>query len=178
MTPAERGALLVLARAAIAARLQGRSLPEAPTDTPALSRPAGAFVSLHEAGELRGCIGMVEAVRGLAETVAQCAAAAATEDPRFPPLPLEALDRVRIEISILQPPFNVHALSEVRIGQHGLLISRGHRRGLLLPQVATERGWDAERFVRETCAKAGLPHDAWERGARLQAFEALVFSED
>ena len=139
--------------------------------------PRAAFVSLHAEGDLRGCIGMITAVESLAGTVARCAALAATEDPRFPPLERAELDAVSIEISVLGPRVPIADPSGIVVGRHGLMVTLGSRRGLLLPQVAVEQGWDRETFLRETCRKAGLEETAWKKGAVVEAFEAEVFSE-
>ncbi len=134
-------------------------------------------MSLHRGGRLRGCVGMVLPERPLAETVVACAADAATEDPRFDPLQAAELADVTIEISALDPPFRITDPSQVSIGMHGLLVTERRRRGLLLPQVAVEQGWDLPTFLEEACLKAGLPPDAWARGAIVEAFSAQVFSE-
>ena len=173
----ERRALLHLARASITARLGGLPPPSLPAE-PRLLEPRAAFVSLRVDDDLRGCIGSLDPHAPLAETIIRCAAAAATEDPRFPPLePAEAVS-LRVEISALSSLVAVtNPLAEIVPGRHGLVVSIGSRRGLLLPQVAVEHGWDVRTFLRETCRKAGLPPDAWERGASVQAFEAEVFAE-
>ena len=144
--------------------------------TPALQQPAGAFVSLHKGGELRGCVGFVEPRLPLYRAVMETAAAAALRDPRFAPVRPEELPALEIEISVLSPsqPVTVDA---IEIGVHGLLVSQGRARGLLLPQVAVERRWSPHRFLEETCHKAGLPFDAWRSGARVEAFRAEVFGE-
>ena len=177
LSPEEERTVLDLARRAVAARLE--SLPPPPLkDLPTrLLLPQGAFVSLHVRGKLRGCVGMVQAERPLAETVVECAAAAATEDARFDALEPGELGDLAIEVSALNPPFPVTDPSRIAIGLHGLLVTQGRRRGLLLPQVARDQGWDLRTFLRETCLKAGLPKDAWEKGATLEAFSAQVFSE-
>ena len=138
---------------------------------------AGAFVSLHIRGDLRGCIGYPWGDRPLREVVAQCAVQAATQDPRFPPLSAEELSEIDIEISVLGGIEVVSDISEIHLGRHGLIAEQGHRRGLLLPQVATEHRWDLDTFLSHTCQKAGLSPDAWRRGARLFRFEAEVFGE-
>ena len=125
---------------------------------------------------MRGCIGHIEAVRPLYATVRECARAAALDDPRFDPVTPAELSSLQLEISILSPLVDI-APQEVEVGRHGLLISRGGRRGLLLPQVAVEWNWDREQFLEETCLKAGLPADAWQHGARIQAFTAQVLKE-
>ncbi len=175
----ERRALLRLARTAIVARLENLPPPDWPRDRPRLLRPLAAFVTLKAGADLRGCIGSLDFHAALADNIIRCAAAAATDDPRFPPLdPAEAAG-LRIEISILGPFARVHdPVEEIVPGRHGLVVSRGSRRGLLLPQVASEHGWDVRTFLGETCRKAGLPPDAWERGATVQAFEADVFGEE
>jgi AmmeMemoRadiSam system protein A len=169
--------LLELARQAIVARLAGRPLPATDDAQESLSAPRAAFVSLHAEGDLRGCIGIITAVESLASTVARCAASAATEDPRFTPLESAELAAVSIEISVLGPRVPVKDPSGIVVGRHGLMVTLGSRRGLLLPQVAAEHGWDPETFLRETCRKAGLGGTAWKKGAVVETFEAEVFSE-
>jgi len=174
---AERRALLALARSAIKAAVERRPPPELPSDFPLLAVPSGAFVSLHQRGRLRGCIGQIEARQPLVLTVAHCAIAAATEDPRFSPVTPEEVPGLEIEISLLSP-LRPARPEEIEVGTHGLLISRGWQRGLLLPQVATQFHWTRERFLQETCHKAGLDADAWQDpGTRIEAFTAEVFSE-
>jgi len=176
----ERRCLLNLARQAIRAGLRGEQLDlsavAAQLPSPQLREPGAAFVSLHRHSHLRGCVGYIVARKPLYETVAETARAAAFNDLRFPPLREDELEGLEIEISVLSPFFLV-APAEVRPGEHGLMISLGPQRGLLLPQVATEYGWTRERFLEETCRKAGLETDAWKKGARLEAFTAFVFSE-
>jgi len=177
LSSGERAALLALARRAIVAHL-GRQSPPPTADLPERLRAAqDGFVTLHSNGKLRGCIGMVEAGRPLCEIVARCAVGAATEDPRFPPMTLAEMDGLRIEISALSRPVVVESPGEIEAGRHGVIVRQGRRQGLLLPQVATEQGWDRDTLLRQTCRKAGLPADAWMHGARLQVFEAEVFSE-
>lgn len=173
----EERALLDLARRAVAARLESQPPPRLEDPPPRLLLPQGAFVSLHIDGKLRGCVGMIVAERPLAETVAACAAASATEDPRFDALDPSELEAVTIEISALDPPFRMADPAGLQIGVHGLLVTQGRRRGLLLPQVALDQGWDVRTFLEETCLKAGLPADAWSKGATVEAFSAQVFAE-
>jgi AmmeMemoRadiSam system protein A len=173
----EQAILIDLARRSVAVRLESRPLPRLEAKTPRLLLNQGAFVSLYRRAALCGCVGMVLPERALAETVAACAAAAATEDPRFVPLKATELPELTIEVSALDPPFPVADPSLITIGTHGLLITLGRRRGLLLPQVAVEQGWDLPTFLEEVCLKAGLPSDAWARGAILEAFSAQVFSD-
>lgn len=132
---------------------------------------------MHRRSRLCGCIGQVAPSDSLAVTVARCAIGAATKDPRFPPVRPEELAELEIELSILSPlePIEPEA---VQIGQHGLMVVRDYHRGVLLPQVAMEHHWTRERFLEETCTKAGLPPDAWrDPGTQIQAFTAEIFSE-
>jgi AmmeMemoRadiSam system protein A len=172
----DRRTLLRIARDAVAACVDGRPVvpPSADGD---LARAAGAFVTLRSHGELRGCIGHVEPDQALVEVVSQCAVAAGSADPRFPRITASELPEVEIELSVLGGLEPVTCLEEVEIGRHGLVAEMGRRRGLLLPQVATEWKWDRRTFVEQTCHKAGLRHDAWQHGAKLWRFEAEVFSE-
>ncbi len=171
----ERLWLLQLAHHSIVAAVARRSLP-ALQSTPHLRAPRGAFTTLHKNGVLRGCIGHVLASEPLDDTIRQTARAAALEDPRFPPVSESELNLLQIEISVLSPMFQI-APADVVVGLHGLMVTSGSRRGLLLPQVATEQHWDRETFLSQTCRKAGLPLDMWTRGATLEAFTAEVFGE-
>jgi AmmeMemoRadiSam system protein A len=177
LTAEERDALLRAARESIAAHFQGRR-PQLPAATGALAEKRGAFVTLHRRdGELRGCVGLMRSDRPLLETVARMAVAAATEDGRFAPVTSAELDALSIEISALGPLEPIRP-EEVEVGRHGLLISRGGRRGVLLPQVPVEHGWDRETFLAHTCWKAGLPEDDWRKpGVELLGFTAVVFGE-
>jgi AmmeMemoRadiSam system protein A len=172
----ERNELLRLARGAIGHTLTGAPPPAPPRLTDP-TRRAGAFVTLHLDDDLRGCIGHPGGERLLADVVAECAVAAATEDPRFPPLTPAELGRVRLEISVLGPIMPVADLTDIEVGRHGLIAEQGFRRGLLLPQVASEQGWGRETFLSHTCLKAGLKADAWKSGAKIFCFEAEVFGE-
>ena len=184
-SPQERALLLRLAHQTIAAALRGEvaahgehrpmdTTPPAPS--PHLAEKRGAFVTLHRAGQLRGCVGFVQPARGLYSTIIEAALAAAFHDPRFPPVTEEEATDLQVEISVLSPLRPI-APQEVVVGRHGLVVSRGSRRGLLLPQVAVEQQWDAAIFLEQTCLKAGLPPDAWKQGATLQAFTAEVFGD-
>ena len=139
---------------------------------------SGAFVTLRINGQLRGCIGYPEAELPLIEVIERCAVSAALSDPRFPAVTPEEWSAVDLEISVLGPLEPVAHIAEVEVGRHGLVVDFGSRRGLLLPQVASEWGWDAAEFASQTCVKAGLPRDAWQKGARLYKFEAEVFGEE
>jgi len=173
----ERRELLRVAREAIGHRLAG-TLPPAPPRLADPSLRAGAFVTLHLDGDLRGCIGQPGGEHRLAEVVEECAVAAATEDPRFPPLTSDELQRVHLEISVLGPITPVSDVADIDVGRHGLIVEQGFRRGLLLPQVASERSWGRETFLSHTCLKAGLKADAWKSGVMIFRFEAEVFGEE
>lgn len=173
----DRTTLLRVARQAIAARIQGTHTPVVEPSGP-IGRRAGAFVTIHHHGELRGCIGHIEADRPLVQTIVDCAVAASSTDPRFPPVTASELEAAHLEISILGPLEQIATADEIEIGRHGLLVERGWNRGLLLPQVAIEHGWDRPTFIRQTCRKAGLPADAWQSGATVWRFEAEVFEEE
>ncbi|HVA00681.1 MAG TPA: AmmeMemoRadiSam system protein A [Terriglobia bacterium] len=177
LTEEERQILLRLARQALESGVARENLnAEIPGLPAALLAPQRAFVTLHQHGRLRGCIGHVRGDEPLYQAVRECAIAAALSDPRFPPVAPEEIPLMNIEISVLSEP-RVVSPEQVEVGKHGLLISRGRRRGLLLPQVAVEWHWDREKFLEETCLKAGLPADAWRRGATIEAFTAEVFGE-
>ncbi len=177
LTDQEKEILLQTARRSIEARFGGNR-PSLPAPTPKLRIPCGAFVTLKQGEMLRGCIGHIAATTPLDETVQEMAVASAFEDPRFPPLQPEELPGTHIEISVLSPFRKVTDPAEIQVGTHGILIRRGGRSGLLLPQVATEQGWDRDTFLEHTCRKAGLPTDAWKSPeARIEIFSALVFGE-
>lgn len=171
----ERKLLLRFAHESIRASLHGRKF-EPPAPSPHLAEERGAFTTLHIAGKLRGCIGYIVAASPLYLTVIETAASAAFEDPRFMPVNKAEEPHVQIEISVLSPLAPILP-EKIETGRHGLMISYHGRRGLLLPQVPIEWGWDRERFLSETCRKAGLPIDAWQHGATIEAFTAEVFSE-
>ena len=177
LTEAERQALLRAARESIAGHFHARR-PALPAPTGALAEHRGAFVTLHGGdGELRGCVGLMRSDRPLLETVARMAVAAAIEDGRFEPVTEAELDGLSIEVSALSPLAPIRP-EDVEVGRHGLLIGDGVRRGVLLPQVPGEHGWDRDTFLVHTCRKAGLPDDAWKKpGVELLAFTADVFRE-
>jgi AmmeMemoRadiSam system protein A len=173
----DKGELLRIARATLREYLATGFLPPGAPHRASLLQPRGAFVTLHVDGELRGCIGRVDADTPLYLAVEQLAVAAATRDPRFEPLRAEELPATQIEVSVLSPPSSGRP-EDVEIGRHGLIVTRGVRRGLLLPQVAVEHKLTREQFLDETCAKAGLPPGAWQQpGTILQLFTADVFAE-
>jgi AmmeMemoRadiSam system protein A len=173
---ADRQRLLQLAREAIVAYLSGLPAP-AVASSPVTERHAGVFVSLHKGDALRGCIGHIEPDHPLARVIPSSAIAAASSDPRFAPVTAVELAELHIEVSILGPLERIAGVGEIEVGRHGLMVECGWSRGLLLPQVAVEWGWDAESFLEQTCHKAGLPLDAWKSAATIWRFEAEVFSE-
>jgi len=177
LTEEEKQSLLQLARITLEKKLLGKKEPAPETpDSPVLKEKRGAFVSLHRRGMLRGCIGCIEGRKPLLGTIEEMARAAAFNDPRFPPLSAEELKDLDIEISVLTPLKEIHDINEIEIGVHGLFIERQHCCGLLLPQVATEWGWDRIKFLDETCRKAGLPSNSWkEKGTKIYIFSADVF---
>ncbi len=171
----ERKLLLRFAHQAIRARLQGKNFEPA-SPSAHLAEKRGAFTTLHVHGKLRGCIGFIVAMNPLYLTVIETAVAAAFEDPRFMPVRDDEAPLLQVEVSVLSPIAPITP-EEIEVGRHGLVISHHGQRGLLLPQVPIEWGWDRDRFLAETCRKAGLPTDAWKRGASIEAFTAEVFSE-
>ena len=171
----ERRLLLQLAHDAVAAALDKREIDLTPPSEH-LAEHRGAFTTLHEGGELRGCVGYVFPMYSLYRTIAETAVAAALHDSRFTPVEGEELAGLQVEISVLSPIQPIDP-DDVEVGKHGLLITYGNRRGLLLPQVPIEHKWDREMFLRQTCVKAGLPGDSWEHGAKVEGFTAEVFGE-
>jgi uncharacterized protein len=173
----EKQLLLQIARSALTLGVAGKPpLQEFPSDE-ILQLAAGAFVTLHRRGRLRGCVGQLPGRDALVAVVAHCARAAALDDSRFEPVGLAELSEIEIEVSVLSALEDV-ALEAIEVGRHGLVVSQGRQRGVLLPQVANQFNWGAQRFLEETCVKAGLDRDAWKDPAtRVQAFTAEVFSE-
>jgi len=170
--------LLQLARKTLELHLQGHTRIHLSSESRVLQRKTGAFVTLHHHGELRGCIGHIISEEPLWHTVKQMAIAAATEDPRFDPVTLDELSKIDIEISVLTPFKKIEDLDEIKVGEHGLMITQGHRRGLLLPQVASEQGWNRDEFLAHTCIKAGLHAEAWmDSETKIEVFSAQVFGE-
>jgi len=171
--------LLGLARASLEAHFRGEAAPRLASDrAEAFGETRGLFVTLHKDGELRGCIGTLAPHGDLTRVVAEYARRAALEDPRFPPLEAAELASCRLEISVLTAPQPIAGLQDVEIGRDGLILESRGRRGLLLPQVATEWGFGREQFLQEVARKAGLPPDAWrDPGSRVWIFQAEVFSE-
>lgn len=185
LTPTQRE-LLAFARESLARYLAGEAvaMPEPLSENPRLLEPAAVFVTLRrlpetpgETGELRGCIGQIEADMPLIEAISDAAIKAATIDPRFPPVTADELNQLTIEISVLSPMRPISHLDEILIGQDGLYIEHNRRRGLLLPEVAAMYAWDAAEFVRRLCHKAGLPENTWPDDGRLYAFTTESFED-
>jgi AmmeMemoRadiSam system protein B/AmmeMemoRadiSam system protein A len=169
--------LLRIARGSIEAAVAGKPAPDLEVTSPKLRDEMGAFVTLTERGELRGCIGNIVGTQPLYRTVAGMAVAAATEDPRFPPVGADELPKLGIEISVLTPLRTITDPEEIQVGRDGIYLEKGRYRGLLLPQVATEYGWDRYQFLDHTCIKANLPKGSWREGATIQIFSAQIFNE-
>jgi AmmeMemoRadiSam system protein A len=173
----EKQLLLGVARRALVRAVERGELPDSLPQEPCLNDTAGAFVTLRRQGRLRACIGQIESTQSLVEVVAYSAKAAALEDPRFSPVRPDELAEIDIELSIVSRLEPI-APDRIEPGRHGLIVTKDSRRAVLLPQVATERGWGAERFLEETCVKAGLQRDALKTpGTLIQGFTAEVFSE-
>lgn len=176
--PDEKGELLKIARTTLETFLQERRLPEIQPRNRTLLEKAGAFVTLEKKGDLRGCIGHMAADKPLSLTVQEMAIQAATGDPRFPAVSVTELPEIEIEISVLSPLRRITDPSEIQVGEHGLIVSQGWYRGVLLPQVAVREGWDREKFLGYTCLKAGLPFECWKSGrVQIEVFSAEVFGE-
>jgi AmmeMemoRadiSam system protein A len=173
----EQDFLLDVARKTIIEHTERGTTPNIFSDKPRLDRNCGAFVTLHErTGALRGCIGYVEALKPLLQTVIEMAVACSSRDPRFSPVTPDELPNLDLEISVITPLEEIHQFEDIRVGRDGLMIRKGSRSGLLLPQVAAELEWDRYRFLEETCRKAGLDKDAWkEDDAKVFIFSAQVF---
>jgi AmmeMemoRadiSam system protein A len=173
--PPDRQRLLDLARRAVAAHVHGGRGPMPPAD---LQIPAsGVFVTLYHRGELRGCLGTLDPREAVADAVVRLGAEVSHRDPRFEPVHPQELRDLTIDVSVLTEPVRVADVTEIVLGRDGLIIEQHGRKGLLLPQVAPEHGFDRETFLAHTCLKAGLPADAWRMGAAIYRFEAEVFGE-
>jgi len=178
LSDAQKKLLLTIARESIEYYLETGTEKTWMNTDPDLAVPSGAFVTLKKRGQLRGCIGHVEATLPLFETVAQCAVSSAVRDPRFPPVTANELPELHLEISVMTPPAPIASVEEIVVGRDGLIIEKGFRRGLLLPQVPVEWGWDRDEFLVHLCRKAGLGPDEWKSGATIYSFQALVFGEE
>jgi hypothetical protein len=170
-----RQRLLQLARTALEARVRRHAPPPVPVDIAVDA--FGVFVTIHHQDDLRGCLGALDCPDRIVESLARLAGAVAHEDHRFAPLREHELVETTIDLSLLTPPERVSDHLTIEVGRHGLIVEEGRHRGLLLPQVASEHGWDLHTLLSHTCLKAGLPADAWQRGAIVLSFEAEVFGE-
>ncbi|MCK4417112.1 MAG: AmmeMemoRadiSam system protein B [Candidatus Latescibacteria bacterium] len=179
LSEGDKQQLLTLARTTVECELRGEEPPELTSESQVLNQKRGAFVTLTKWGTLRGCIGYVEAHKPLYQTVKEVAISAALHDPRFPPIGKEELKEIKVEISVLTPPRRIKEIEEIKVGRDGIIIKKGYDQGLLLPQVATEYGWDLPTFLEHTCHKAGLPKDAWQdKDTEIWIFSAEVFGEE
>jgi AmmeMemoRadiSam system protein A len=174
-SPEERALLLKAAHESIASAIEKREISLTPPSSH-LAELRGVFTTLYHLGELRGCVGFALPVAPLYRAVAETAQAAAFDDTRFPPLTREELSEIEISLSVLSPLQPIRP-EKIEVGRHGLVISLAGHRGLLLPQVPVEHGWDRLTFLEQTCRKAGLPANAWQAGASIEAFTAEVFGD-
>ncbi|MFH1563757.1 MAG: AmmeMemoRadiSam system protein B [Nitrospirota bacterium] len=176
----EQQVLLKIARTTIEDYVKSRKISSVDVnDYPELQQPAGVFVTLTKNKQLRGCIGYIKAIAPLAQSVSKMAIAASTEDPRFSPVTKDELKDIKIEITVLSELTQIHDISQIEVGEHGLYIVKGFNSGLLLPQVATEQGWNREEFLAHTCSKAGLSPNAWkEKDAEIYIFSGSIFHEE
>ena len=177
MKKTEQKVLLLLARETIVARVNGQPLPTVERPSSALQAPYGCFVTIKQKDQLRGCIGSFVSSNPLWQTVQEMAVSAATKDPRFYPMKPEDLADFQLEISVLSPLTQIQSIDEIHVGSHGIYLIKGHNHGVLLPQVAVEHGWDRDVFLKQTCRKAGLPDDGWQKDCEIYIFSAEVFSE-
>ncbi len=178
LTDADKQELLKIARRTIETYLKTGNTPDFGKVSENIARPGAAFVTLEKQGQLRGCIGQTVAATPLYQTVAYCAIQAAVDDPRFLPVTEAEFKDIHIEISVLTPLQRVRSFDEIKVGRDGLMIFKGAGRGLLLPQVATDYGWDRDEFLRQTCHKAGLPPEAYlSKDAEIYKFQAIIFGE-
>lgn len=178
LNQSEKETLLGIARRTVETYVRENEPPEVSATGPGLLDDCGAFVTLHRDGRLRGCIGTFASPKPLYITVRDMAVAACSRDPRFVPVEPEELDCITIEISVLSPLREITDISEIEVGRHGLYITKERCRGVLLPQVAVEHGFDREKFLEETCLKAGLETCDWKEDARIFVFEAEIIKED
>lgn len=174
----EKRELLRISRATLREHFYTGRIPPGKPHRDSLTAEAGAFVTLHKNGELRGCIGTQQETTALFRTVQEMTIAAALRDPRFSPVEEDEIDEIEIEVSVLGNPRPVSDAGEITIGTHGLSVTQGEKRGVLLPQVAVENSWDAAEFLARVCAKAGLAEDSWKSDeSQVEAFTAQVFND-
>jgi AmmeMemoRadiSam system protein A len=179
LTAKEKTTLLAIARKAIESFVRTGTIAVEPREEKALNVRSGCFVTIKQNGQLRGCIGNFQSEHPLFKEVAEMAVASASKDPRFYPMKEEDLDDFSLEISVLSPLSKVDDFEAIQVGRHGIYLEKGYYRGVLLPQVATEHGWDRETFLKQTCLKAGLATDAWQaEDAEIYTFSAQIFGEE
>ncbi len=171
--------LIAIAREAIQHCVKNQPYHCQPREEKALNKRSGCFVTIKKNGQLRGCIGNFQGREPLFKDVVSMAVASATQDPRFSPMSCDELDHFNLEITVLSPLKKIEYISVIEIGEHGIYIEKNFHRGVLLPQVATDHGWDRETFLNQTCAKAGLPTDAWRSpDADIYIFTGQIISEE
>lgn len=173
----EQRELLKIARETIVTSINTGKIPQTKTDAPALNTKSGCFVTIKQQGHLRGCIGNFVSDQPLYQLVQEMAVAAATRDPRFYPMKAPDLADFDLEISVLSPLEKIDSVDRIQVGRHGIYLVKDSFRGVLLPQVATEYGWDRDAFLKHTCLKAGLPENAWQKECDIYIFSAQVFGE-
>ena len=177
LTKKEQRDLLKIARDTITSYVGSGTIPAVDTASRGLNLQSGCFVTIKQHGQLRGCIGNFVSDQPLYRLVQEMAVSAATRDPRFYPMKQPDLDAFELEISVLSPLELISSVDEIKVGIHGIYLVKNSSRGVLLPQVATEYGWDRDTFLRQTCHKAGLPENAWQKDCLIYIFSALVFGE-
>jgi hypothetical protein len=177
LTKKEQRDLLKIARDTIVTYVTNGAIPVVETASKGLNLESGCFVTVKQHGQLRGCIGNFISDQPLYRLVQEMAVSAATRDPRFYPMKPKDLNDFNLEISVLSPLELISSVDEIRVGTHGIYLIKNSSRGVLLPQVAMEYGWDRDTFLRHTCLKAGLPEHAWKKDCKIYIFSALVFGE-
>lgn len=178
LSPNEKSALLAIARKAIETLVKAGETYVEPREEMSLNRRNGCFVTIKQRGQLRGCIGNFQSEHPLFREVAEMAVASATKDPRFYPMREDDLMNFTLEISVLSPLVKIESIEEIEVGKHGIYLEKGFYRGVLLPQVAIEHGWNRDTFLKQTCLKAGLPTNAWSADdAEIYVFSAQIFGE-
>lgn len=177
LTKKEQKELLKIARKTIVDYVTNRNIPAVVTTSPGLNLHSGCFVTVKKKAELRGCIGNFVSDQPLYLLVQEMAVSAATRDPRFYPMKTDDLTDFKLDISVLSPLEKAGSVEEIQVGIHGIYIIKGSYRGVLLPQVATEYGWNRDQFLQHTCIKAGLPQDAWQGECEIYIFSAQVFGD-
>jgi len=178
LSKTEATTLLEIARDAVIHQIRNNDYSPTPREEKALNQHSGCFVTITQEGHLRGCIGNFQSQQPLFREVATMAVAAASQDPRFQPMSRDELDNFSLEITVLSPLEKINDTNLIEVGTHGIYIIKGHNRGVLLPQVATEYGWDRETFLRQTCLKAGLSENSWQLpDADIYIFSGQIMHE-